>query len=325
MNQPKNRPVLGRTLESPLAGGATATAELSHRFTLASGRKVSFVTIIIPAEEVATYTYVNESVNGRLQSALTPESLEDITRTLPYQQFFPVIGHLVGDRIEILDGSRRRAGALICGVELRVMYTKSELSHSEARQLSADIQTAKEHNIREIGKRLLTLKEEGFTQKEIAEMERMSQAKVTRAMQAAAVPDALLSVFPVLSELAYPDYKKLLVIAELADKKEIPLDKLVDTIKHSAEALRAGAPLSHDDYKNEIIKLFDKALVDIIAKPATVKPVIESLKKYEDSRMYARKKSDIKDRKVIYEFCRISKEAQDKIDEAIRAIIEQYE
>ncbi|MDH8324249.1 ParB family protein, partial [Klebsiella pneumoniae] len=45
----------------------------------------------------------------------------------------------------------------------------------------------------------------------------------------------------------------------------------------------------------------------------------------DDSRAYARKKSNSKERKVIYEFSRISKEAQEKIDEAIRAIINQYE
>ncbi|SUI05122.1 plasmid partition protein B [Salmonella enterica subsp. enterica] len=60
------------------------------------------------------------------------------------------------------------------------MVTDENLSADEARQLAKDIQTAKEHNLREIGLRLIALKESGFNQKEIAELEGLSQAKVTR-------------------------------------------------------------------------------------------------------------------------------------------------
>ncbi len=59
------------------------------------------------------------------------------------------------------------------------MVTEEHLSADEARQLAKDIQTAKEHNLREIGLRLIALKESGFNQKEIAELEGLSQAKVT--------------------------------------------------------------------------------------------------------------------------------------------------
>lgn len=323
MIQKKDRPVLGRTLESPL----TKSLESSQRFTLASGRKVTFNVETIPAEQIAERTYVDPSINGRDQNALTPESLDDITRTLPLQQFFPVIGRLIDNKIEILDGSRRRAAALLCNVDLRIMLTKSEISVEDARQLAADIQTAKEHNIREVGIRLIALRESGLSQKDIAEKERMSPAKVTRAIQAATVPEKLLSVFPVLSELTYPDYKKLLNIAEIAEKKKLSLDELMAGVKEGAEALRAENVLLQDDYKNEVMKLFDDSIAALIAKPAKAKPIIETetLKKYDDSRAYARKKSNAKDRKVIYEFCRIGKTTQEKIDEAIKAIIDQYE
>lgn len=327
MIQKKERPVLGRTFaESPLSGKPTVTsAESSQRFTLASGHKVTFHVEVIPAEFVEIRTYVDQSINGRDQSALSPESLEDITRTLPLQQFFPVIGRQIGERIEILDGSRRRAAAIICGVGLRVMFTKSDISADDARQLAADIQTAKEHNIREVGMRLMTLRDSGLSQKEIAEQERFSPTKVTRAIQAASVPEILLTVFPVRSELTYPDYKKLLTVSEVAEKKKLELDALVADVGKEAEILRSGTNLLPDDYKNEVIKLFDKSISTLTVKPAANKPVVESLKKYDDSRAYARKKSNSKERKVIYEFSRISKEAQEKIDEAIRAIINQYE
>lgn len=169
MTEKRERVILGRTLsESPYSPGSSS-ADKSLRFTLASGRKVTFITEIIAAEEVETRTYVDQLINGRDQASLTPESLEGITRTLSSQQFFPVIGRLVGDKIEILDGSRRRVAALICNVSLRVMYTKSEITPEDARKLAADIQTAKEHNIRDVGLRLITLLDTGMQQKEIAE------------------------------------------------------------------------------------------------------------------------------------------------------------
>ncbi|MDE9552685.1 ParB family protein [Xenorhabdus bovienii] len=326
MIQKRERPVLGRTFEdSPLSAKTTGSSvESSQRFTLSSGHKVTFQIEMIPADQVEKRTYVDQSINGRDQNALSPESLEDITRTLPLQQFFPVIGRLVDGRIEILDGSRRRAAALICNVGLRVMYTKSEITPEDARQLASDIQTAKEHNIREVGIRLIVLREQGMSQKEIAEQERISPTKVTRAIQAASVPSLLLSVFPVQSELTYPDYKKLLTVVEVTEKKKLNLDELVADVQKESETLKANEALLNDDYKNEVIKLFDKSISALAAKPPTNKPVVEALKSYEDRRVYARKKLNAKERKVTYEFSRISKEAQDKIDEAIRTIIEQY-
>ncbi|MCW7550751.1 ParB/RepB/Spo0J family partition protein [Photorhabdus sp. APURE] len=327
MIQKRERQILGRTFdESPLAGKLPGSSvESSQRFTLASGRKVMFHVETIPAEQVATRTYVDQNINGRDQNALSPESLEDITRTLSFQQFFPVIGRKVDERIEILDGSRRRAAALICNVGLRIMFTCSQISLEDARQLAADIQTAKEHNIREVGIRLLALRESGMNQKEIAESTRISPAKVTRAIQAASVPNELLSVFPIQSELTYPDYKKLLTVAEVADKKDLSLKELVADVAKEAEALRSERELFAEDFKNEIIKLFYKSISSLTVKPATNKPVTEALRTFDDRRVYARKKTNAKERKVSYEFSRISKEVQDKIDEAIRAIIEQYE
>ncbi len=101
------------------------------------------------------------------------------------------------------------------------MVTEEHLSADEARQLAKDIQTAKEHNLREIGLRLIALKESGFNQKEIAELEGLSQAKVTpRALQAAAVPQDLISLFPVQSELSFSDYKLLLEVNENSVKRD---------------------------------------------------------------------------------------------------------
>ncbi|WAH61957.1 hypothetical protein LZ023_36090 (plasmid) [Pseudomonas silvicola] len=69
-----------------------------------------------------------------------------------------------------------------------MLVTDVAITADEARRLAQDIQTAREHNLREVGMRLLSLKESGLSQKEIAQSEGLSQAKVTRALQAASVP-----------------------------------------------------------------------------------------------------------------------------------------
>ncbi len=122
----------------------------------------------MPASEVESKTFVNQENNGRDQLALAEgESLKSIIQTIKFQQFFPCIGIKQSERIEILDGSRRRASAIFVRTGLDVMVTEEHLSADEARQLAKDIQTAKEHNLREIGLRLIALKESGFNQRKL--------------------------------------------------------------------------------------------------------------------------------------------------------------
>ncbi|MCV5433947.1 ParB N-terminal domain-containing protein, partial [Escherichia coli] len=87
------------------------------------------------------------------QSLLTPESVSDISRTIKLQQFFPAIGRMVGERIEVMDGSRRRAACIFNETKFEILVTKDEISLADARQLAIDIQTAREHTLRELGKR----------------------------------------------------------------------------------------------------------------------------------------------------------------------------
>ena len=68
-------------------------------------------------------------------------------------------------------------------------------SAADARQLAIDIQTAREHTLRELGKRFEVMYGKNMTKEEIARAENISKAKVTRAFQAAAVPDEMIAVF----------------------------------------------------------------------------------------------------------------------------------
>ncbi|EHI9293867.1 ParB/RepB/Spo0J family partition protein, partial [Salmonella enterica] len=274
----------------------------------------------VPASDVESKTFVNQETNGRDQLALTRESLKSIIQTIKFQQFFPCIGIQQGERIEILDGSRRRASAIYIRTGLDVMVTNELLSADEARHLAKDIQTAKEHNLREIGLRLMALKESGFNQKEIAELEGLSQAKVTRALQAAAVPQELISLFPVQSELSFSDYKILLEVNEKLSEKGLTSEGLIQSVSDQHDAILSDYERPDDEQKSSILKLISQASQALIAPPPKEKSVISALWTFEEKDKFARKR--VKGRTLTYEFSRMSKVVQDELDKAINEVLE---
>ncbi|MDQ9128516.1 ParB family protein [Serratia fonticola] len=316
------RQTIGRTFSAPVLNNEAEPEAFKQVFTLASGRKAVFTKVTVPAADVETKTYVLQEINGRDQSALTPESLQDITRTISLQQFFPAIGVRRDNRIEILDGSRRRASAILKHVGLDILVTDEPLSVSEARKLAQDIQTAREHNIREVGTRLLALKQSGLTQKEIAEAEGLSQAKVTRALQAASVSSELLSLFPIQSELSFSDYKVLLTAEELLASNQRSVSELIENISSVVSGIREQSLLAADEVKTKILTVIrDEATV--LGEPAKGEAaVITPLWQFSDKNKYARKK--IRGRMFSYEFNRVSPELQGAIDDAVKAVLAKH-
>lgn len=316
------RKTIGRTLSAAIQTYPVVETEHAQRFILKSGKTAVFHFVYIEAEDLGERTLVRFSVNGRDQNSLTPESLVDITRTIKLQQFFPAIGYRNGGKIEIMDGSRRRAAALLCHVGLTVLVTETEISNDDARQLAADIQTAKEHNLREIGLRCLQLREKGMSQKEIALSEQLSAAKVTRAIQAASVSDDIISLFPVQSELAHNDYKLLLLIDKLIETKELSRETILTDMNEKVGELINKEKIAPDELKKTILSEL-KNLTDKLALKA--KPEVSgviSFRDFDDKNMYARKR--IKNRGFSYEFNRVPRQLQDELDKEIASVLKQY-
>lgn len=249
---------MGRTLGNSSFSKMLSETESARTFTLKSAATARFTLTKILHDDIETQTYVDASINGRDQAFLTEESVSDISRTIKLQQFFPAIGREVDGRIEVLDGSRRRAACLYSGMPFEVLVTKDELSLSDARQLAIDIQTAKEHTLRELGNRLKLMYPEHMNQSDIAAAEGLSPAKVTRAFQAASVPDEVIAVFPSVSELSINDYKTLLDIAEKAASRQISVQELAEGVR---ERIAHDALTEHDDpaVKAKIIGYFRAA------------------------------------------------------------------
>ncbi|MGG1905355.1 ParB family protein [Enterobacter ludwigii] len=317
-----HRKTIGRNFNSQATVESSTSGLQVQYFTLKTGRKVKFTLVTVPAAEVAEKTFVRQETNGRDQSALTKDSLKDITRTIRFQQFFACIGVMDGEKIEILDGSRRRASAIEVHTALNVMVTSDKLTAEEARQLAKDIQTAKEHNIREIGLRLLSLKESGLNQKEIAEQEGLSQAKVTRAIQAATVPQELISLFPVQYELSFSDYKNLSELNDRLKEKSIEYFQLIESISAQLDVLAADDRLQEDEKKAAILKLIAKGAASLIAEPPKEKTTVSSLWEFADKDKFARKR--VKGRSFTYEFNRLPKNLQNDIDSAIQDVLKRH-
>ena len=316
------RTTIGRTFTSSALSETLSDSAVEQIFTLSTGRKAVFTLQTIPANEVEGKTYVLQETNGRDQSGLTPESLKDITSTIRLQQFFPCIGIQREEGIEIIDGSRRRASAILWHTSLNIMVTKSLISADEARKLAKEIQTAKEHNIREIGLRLSALKNTGMSQKEIARLEGLSEAKVTRAIQAASVSAQLVSIFPVQSELGFADYKMLGTLETLLSAKDLSVEDLLETTAPEVNIILADESFAEDEVKNRIIKILTRETAAMASVKGKDKAIVTNLWSFPDKDRFARKRS--KGRMFVYEFNRLPKELQDDIDEAVANALQKH-
>mgnify|MGYP001268930164 FL=1 len=312
---------LGRQLGNSSFSKMMSESDSERVFTLKSGAQARFVLTKFLHDDIEAQTFVDAAVNGRDQAFLTRESVSDISRTIRLQQFFPAIGREVDGRTEILDGSRRRAACLYNGTAFEVLVTCDALSLSDARQLAADIQTAREHTLRELGKRLKLMYPADMNKSDIAAAEGLSAAKVTRAFQAAAVPEEIIAVFPSVSELSINDYQILLEVTERARTRGISTEELTG---HVRARIESDAHYDRDDptYKAKIISYFRSESAEPKKGSAGKKVMTEKLAEFADKKQFARKKTDSDKRVVTYEFSRLSAACQAELDAAVRSVIE---
>lgn len=312
---------LGRQLGNSSFSKMMSESGSERIFTLKSGADARFTLTKILHDDIENQTYVNAAVNGRDQAFLTEESVRDISRTIRLQQFFPAIGREINGRIEVLDGSRRRAACLYSEMPFEVLVTKDSLSLADARQLAKDIQTAKEHTLRELGSRLKLMYPD-MVQSDIAKAEGLSPAKVTRAFQAASVPEEMIAVFPSISELSINDYKTLLNIAEKATAQRIRIEDLAESVR---ERISNDNNFERDDpaIKAKIVRYFRTQSDDLKSNSnrSSRKIVTEKLAAFSDKKQFARKRIDSEKRLITYEFARFPSTYQDQLDEAVESVI----
>lgn len=289
---------------------------------LSSGSTATFNEVTLTYEQVKLSTVVTFDVNGRDQSLLTRESLEDLN-SLEFQQFYPAVGREVDGLIDVLDGSRRRAWFLLQEGKItsfRILVTQDDISTADAKALAKQLQTAKEHNLREIGLQCLTIKkaDSEITQAEIAQRVGLSQAGVSKAIKAACIDERLVQVFPDSNALSHPDYSLLAKVMKVCEDNEALMHFLNVIDK---KLVNIQAEYSVKDQKDAIITAIKYELKIVEAKQVAeaAKVEITPLAQFDSKGMFARKK--VKGRNFSYEFGRLSKEVQTQLDEAIQAVL----
>ena len=288
---------------------------------LASGTSATFNEVTLSHEQVRDNTVVTFDVNGRDQSLLTAESLSDLN-SLEFQQFYPAVGREVDGKIDILDGSRRRAWFLLQEGKIesfRVLVTQDDISTADAKALAKQLQTAKEHNQREIGLQCKAIMDSGeYTQEDVAKLIGISRPAVSKALKAASIDSTIIALFPVVNELSHTDYALLDKVMKVLenDKKKIS----AFAKKVSQQVVNVQPEQSSDEVKDNIINAIKTELKIVEAKQEKDKAEVTPLAQFDSKGMFARKR--VKGRNFSYEFGRLSKELQDELDKAIQAVLD---
>lgn len=292
----------------------------SIEWTLASGAKALFNEVTLSHDQVKEDTAVTFHVNGRDQSLLTKESLEDLN-SLEFQQFYPAVGRQVDGKIDVLDGSRRRAWFLLQEgriKEFRILVTNDDISMADAKALAKQLQTAKEHNQREIGLQCKALMDSGeYTQEDIAKMVGISRPAVSKALKAASIDARIIALFPVVNELSHADYSVLgKIMSVLSDDGKL-LSIFIKKIEE--KVVNVQPEHCHDEAKDVLISAIKSELKLAEAKKEKAEIEITTLAEFDAKGMFARKK--VKGRNFSYEFGRLSKEVQAELDRVIGDVL----
>ncbi|OOF10297.1 chromosome partitioning protein ParB [Salinivibrio proteolyticus] len=200
---------------------------------VAGEHTVEFELIKVPAADIAEKTTVFDK-NAREQSFLNELALSDILTTLKDRgQQYPAVGRWLDDgRIEVLDGSRRRMSCLIAEQDFLV-YVAKGISTRHAKFLSDVANAHKPLSLYERGKEMQAMLDSGEVadQKALATVCQCSEALVSGALKAAALPLPLLQAYPSVAELGRPTIVKLhrLFFGLDNSQQQALLDKLGNT------------------------------------------------------------------------------------------------
>lgn len=189
------------------ASDKAAVIELS----VAGEATVEFELVRVPAADVEARTSVFAE-NAREQSFLNELALADILTTLKDRgQQYPAVGRwLEGNKIEVLDGSRRRMSCIIAKQDF-LIYVAKGINSKHAKFLSDVANAHKPLSLYERGKEMQAMLDRGdaIDQKELAKVCQCSEALVSGALKAASLPLPLLQAYPSVAELGRPTIVKL--------------------------------------------------------------------------------------------------------------------
>ena len=284
-------------------------------FTLNSGRVVKFYRKHIAHEKIELETSVSLEVNARLQNELNTKSLTELAASLIHHQFYPAIGYMTeGHLIDLMDGSRRRAGALIAKVGLDVMYCKTPLTVSEAQDLAEQMQSAEKHSHRDMGAKYLRYKEANtLEQKEVAVAFNVSEAHVSTCITAYSIDFEIIKLFDALDPLVAKDYRELKKFEKLIEADRLTLQDVVSQVSKQARSVEHQRDLS----KEQVMTFLGHYCQSSKSRGQKVK--FEAIASFNKNK-FIRRKTDASGNKVTIEFSRIEKDKMARIEAFIRQV-----
>ncbi|HBV75226.1 MULTISPECIES: ParB/RepB/Spo0J family partition protein [Vibrio] len=201
-----------RRATSPVEAQAAAKDKAQViELAIAGQDLVAFELISIPASEIEQQTVVF-SENSREQSFLNEHALSDILVTLKDRgQQYPAVGRRNTEgKIEVLDGSRRRMSCLLAQKDF-LIYVADDIETEHAKFLSDVANAHKPLSLYERGREMQLKLDSGEAedQKALAQIFQCSEALVSGALKAAALPLALLQAYPNVSDVGRPTIVKL--------------------------------------------------------------------------------------------------------------------
>ncbi|MDC5753545.1 ParB/RepB/Spo0J family partition protein [Vibrio europaeus] len=187
----------------------------------------------IPHHDITKKTYVLDD-NARMQSALNEVSLNDILPSLNEKGMqYPARGYIdPTGKIEVWDGSRRRMGCIISKRDYFIWVTKKQVSDDTKRLMSDVGNYYKPLSLYERGALWEKMLDEEKYQdaKHLAEGEGTSEAVVTSARKAFALPEGLVNLMPSINDLGRPAINE--IHKRIKPLKEGELGCVLDELKN---------------------------------------------------------------------------------------------
>lgn len=295
-----------------------------------AGQALTFYHNIFSADQL-DLLYVVEETNGRNQSLLTEAALKPLTLAIERRgQIYPGVGLKHADgRIEVLDGSRRlkvakgRKTSFLCLVA-DVSSCEDSLSNESKAELRRDLQTAVEPSLYELGLECLHLEKTLGSGKAVAEHLAVSEATVSRAKKAAAIPMELMVLFDDFNQLSHPEYTALWKLYVADASETMDFKGLADEVESS---------LANQDFKDAadqkaaVLKSLKSSAVKSAGGKAS-KVVSEPLFN-SNSNWRGKKKSKPTGRNgylnVVYDLSRVPASVVSQIDELLKQISDKSE
>ncbi len=246
------------------------------QLSVAGEESVEFELIRVPACDVSERTTVFKQ-NAREQSFLNELALSDILVTLKERgQQYPAVGRWLDDeRIEVLDGSRRRMACIHAEQDF-LIYVAHRINTKHAKFLSDVANAHKPLSLYERGREMQALldTQEVADQKELAKVCQCSEALVSGALKAASLPLALLQAYPSVAELGRPTIVKLhrLYFSMTDDEKNEFLKKL-----HAEIIWKTVDATGVSRITREVTLLIEEWANTLKPKPPSLQPALHDL------------------------------------------------